>query len=184
VAELCTAVTESLLSETEQDLLKSAALLHDIGKICVPDSFLHKNCPPDDAEKDVLGSHHETGVKIVRATVGSNELADLIMHHHSGCKNVPIASRILTIADAYDEMTGDYVDRKGISKQDAIAELKRLAGKKYDPVLVKHFVAHLESKGPLSETGAESIRPDADRECPTMVLNQSLQPMDRVPSLV
>lgn len=140
VADLCSATGEAIFNQSETQLLRNAALLHDIGKICVPDSILFKTGPLTDEETQTIRMYSQTGVDIVRATFGCDELADLIMHHHSHKKRVPQPARLLSIADAYDAMVTDQSYRKGLSKEDAAHELAKRAGKQFDPRLVRHFI--------------------------------------------
>ena len=146
VSDMCLAMSQTLLERAELKLLRNAALLHEIGRLCVPDSILHKNDELDEGEMEVIQKHYQTGIDIVRSTFRCDELADLIMQFRSKRNDVSIASRVLAIVDAYDTMTSDRSYRERMSKQDAIAELTRLAGKEYDPVLVRRFVAFLNGE--------------------------------------
>ena len=143
VAALCHDVSTDLFTESERHLLKNAALLHDFGKICAPDSILHKEEPLSESEASQVQSHNMIGVDIVRATFGRDDLADLIQQHHSGQKKISLPARLLSIVDAFDTMTTDHSHQRKMSKTAAIDELKKLAGTRFDPTLVKHFVGFL-----------------------------------------
>ena len=152
VADLCVAVAHRLMSLSEAYVLENAALLHDIGKIGVPDSILLKPGPLTQEEWKVMSTHDRIGVEIIRSTFACNELTKTVQSHHAtfaddprhpelpSGKDLPLGARILTIADAYDAMVSDRVYRKGRSKEEAFAELRRCAGRQFDPELVERFI--------------------------------------------
>ena len=164
VADLCVAVAVDLMSVADTYVLEVAALLHDIGKIGVPDSILLKPGPLSNEEWKTMGIHDRIGVEIVGSTFASNALIEIIENHHAfyGGKgrntelptgdNIPLGSRILAIADAYDAMVSDRVYRKGMPQESAFAELRRCAESQFDPKLVEKFidvvVARYENRTP------------------------------------
>ncbi|MCA9064030.1 MAG: diguanylate cyclase [Planctomycetaceae bacterium] len=155
VADLCVAVGEGLLSMRECYTLETAALLHDIGKIGVPDMILHKTTALTDEEFQMMRRHVSMGVHLVKASFGSDELTDIVAHHSVwfNLKNAPdvngtavkprIASRILAIADAYDSMTSENPYRKRRSRNDAFQELRLCSGTQFDPELVERFILRI-----------------------------------------
>ena len=152
VADLCVALAKGRMSVRDCFLLEVAALLHDIGKLGVPDAILLKPGPLSDEEWVVMRAHDRMGAEIVAAAFGSGELTRIVQTHHAWFggnsrdpglprgSDIPLPSRILTIADAFDAMVTDRVYRKGRSRQAAFEELRRCAGRQFDPVLVEAFI--------------------------------------------
>jgi len=99
-----------------------------------------------------MRSHDAMGEEIIAAAFASPELTNIVRMHHAWfggsphvanlpkSESIPVAARILTIADAFDAMTSDRVYRKGRSREDAFAELRRCAGTQFDPQLVERFI--------------------------------------------
>ena len=134
-------------------LLKAAALLHDIGKIRVPDNVLFKPGPLEDDEWVSVREHPKFGVAILRHIKGLAGCLPIIQHHHEHFDgngypagltgdNIPIDARILAVADAYDAMTSARPYRTNrLDHKDAIRELLRCSGTYFDPEIVKVFAA-------------------------------------------
>ena len=152
VADLCVAVADGMMSVEDSYVLEVAALLHDIGKIGVPDSILLKPGPLTSEEWKVMGIHDRIGVEIIGSTFTNETLLEIVENHHAfygGLSrhedlptghDIPLRARILSIADAYDAMVSDRVYRKGMPQEDAFAELRRCAGSQFDPELVPRFI--------------------------------------------
>lgn len=157
VANHCVRTGQGFLSEDDLDLIEVAGLLHDIGKIGVPDHILLKPGALTDAEWKLMGLHDQISVEIVANLIDSEDLLAIIRFHHckfgSGDVNaagptgeaIPVAARILTIADSYDAMVSDRVYRKGRTHEEAVTELRRCAGRQFDPEWVERFVASFET---------------------------------------
>lgn len=139
------------LSSLHMDELELLAMLHDIGKIAIKESILSKPSKLTENEWEEMKKHCEIGYRITQATPELSKISEYILCHHEWWngegypqglqgKNIPLLSRILTITDAYDAMTSDRVYHKAISKEEAIAELKRYAGIQFDPDLVEIFI--------------------------------------------
>ncbi|MBT4512174.1 MAG: PAS domain S-box protein, partial [Chloroflexi bacterium] len=138
------------LSQKELADLYSASILHDIGKIGVPDSVLCKPGKLTDEEWLLIKRHSSEGSKIVGHIKELRSIVPYILHHHEwydgngypdglAGKDIPLAARIISIADAYDTMTTDRTYRRAMSSELAIAELRRCKGTQFDPHLVKEF---------------------------------------------
>jgi hypothetical protein len=144
------------MSIREQYVLEIAALLHDIGKIGVPDSVLHKPGPLDDDEYNVMQQHVQMGVEILQTVFASKELVNITENRYTwfdGSQNpeglsggdIPLGSRILAIADAYDSMISGRVYRPAYSEEEAFAELRRGAAKQFDPRIVDEFISKVNA---------------------------------------
>jgi putative nucleotidyltransferase with HDIG domain len=137
------------LDDREQDLIHTAALLHDIGKFIFPDSILFAERKLTDEEWTTVKMHPEQGARLVRRIDGYGPVADIIYCHHerydgNGYYNVPLeqiplGSRIIAAADTYDVMTSRDSYRRPVSSEAALAELRRVSGSQLDPVVVEAF---------------------------------------------
>ncbi|MCA9173082.1 MAG: diguanylate cyclase [Planctomycetales bacterium] len=158
VADLCVFTAEGLLSLKECYTLEVAALLHDIGKIGVPDSILLKPGALTDEEWQVMRRNDTIGKEIIRASFASPKLTAIVSNyqmHYAGAPDragapigneLPLGARILAIADAYDAMTTDQVFREGCTPSEAFAELRRCAGTQFDPELVERFITTMGTR--------------------------------------
>jgi putative nucleotidyltransferase with HDIG domain len=144
------------VDEREQDLIHTAALLHDIGKFIFPDSILVADRKLTDEEWETVKLHPEQGAKLVRRIEGYGPVADIIIAHHErvdgrGYPNgligdeIPLGSKIISVADTYDVMTSRDSYRRPVSSEAAIVELRRVAGSQLDPVVVERFIEMIES---------------------------------------
>lgn len=152
VSELCKSMGESLgLNERKIYDLKTAGLLHDIGKIAIEENILNKPGKLTEDEFKEIKRHPEIGYRILSTVNEMSEIAEYILLHHEmwngngypkGLKgeNIPIESRIIAIADAYDAMISERSYRKALSEEFAIEELRRNAGIQFDEELVKVFI--------------------------------------------
>ncbi|SKC37629.1 PAS domain S-box-containing protein/diguanylate cyclase (GGDEF) domain-containing protein [Maledivibacter halophilus] len=139
------------LTDREMDELSLIAILHDIGKIGIPDYILTKNGPLTEEEWEIMKKHCEIGYHIVKSSPELGFIADTILSHHErwdgngyprGIKGekIPKLSRIISIIDAYDVMTHNRSYRKAISYIEAIEELRKCSGTQFDPELVNVFI--------------------------------------------
>ena len=142
------------LPDEATETIVFAASLHDVGKIGVPDHVLLKQGKLDEDEFGWMRKHPEWGWMAIRDVSGFQEAALLILHHHerldgSGYPSrlhgteIPLGSRLITVADSYDALTTDRPYRTARSHADALAELYRCAGTQFDPQVVKAFSAVL-----------------------------------------
>jgi diguanylate cyclase (GGDEF)-like protein/PAS domain S-box-containing protein len=143
------------LAPSELDELALLSALHDIGKIGIKDSILIKPGKLTKKEWQIMKGHSEIGYKIAQSSPQLLKIADGILYHHEWWdgtgyphgltgENIPVISRILAIADAYDVMTNNRVYKKAVTKKEAIKELKRYSGTQFDPRLVEKFIEILE----------------------------------------
>ncbi|MEN6351689.1 MAG: HD domain-containing phosphohydrolase [Syntrophomonas sp.] len=145
------------LSSSELDNLKLLAALHDIGKIAIPNDILDKPGKLSPEEWATVKNHPEIGYRIVISSPELAPIAEAILHHHEwwdgsgyplGLKGerIPIISRIIAIADAYDVMINGRPYKKPMSESEAWAEIERCAGTQFDPKLVEKVLL-FEIKG-------------------------------------
>jgi diguanylate cyclase (GGDEF)-like protein/putative nucleotidyltransferase with HDIG domain len=166
VAELSVLCAREIVNSKDAYVIEIGALLHDIGKIGVPDAILLKPGPLTKDEWTVMHIHDRIGMEIVEASFANRSLVDIVRYHHSAFgpipndpealsgRDIPLGARIVTIADAYDAIISDRIYRKGRSKEEAFAELRRCAGRQFDPDLVEHFIKVVENYQPRKVTVA------------------------------
>src|SRR5882672_3284135 len=135
-----------------------AALLHDVGKIGVPDTILKKNAPLTPEERALINRHPEYSWSILRLFSGLEEASLFTLHHHESFDgtgyparlkghDIPLASRIVSVIDAYDAMVSNRCYRKGLPHDEAIRRLLSGSGAHFDPEVVRAFIpiAELEA---------------------------------------
>lgn len=137
--------------ESELEHIEIAGLLHDIGKIAIPQSVLCKPGKLTDEEFDVMKSHPQNSEKFVASIKRLQEVAPGMKHHHERWdgrgypdrlegENIPYAARIIAIADTYDAMTSTRSYRKALEHEVAISEIERCKGQQFDPTLADKFI--------------------------------------------
>ncbi|MBC8059475.1 MAG: diguanylate cyclase [Clostridiaceae bacterium] len=152
VSELCKSMGVALgLTENENEELKSVGLLHDIGKIGIDENILNKTSELTEEEYKEIHRHPEIGYRLLKTVSNMSDKANYILYHHErwdgkgypkGLKGdkIPFVSRIIAIADAYDEMTSGNNYLGALSKKVAIEKLQENAGIAFDPYLVSVFI--------------------------------------------
>lgn len=144
------------LSENEMDNLKHAAMLHDLGKIGIPDEILLKKEKLTDDEYAIIKKHPQTGAEIIRHLHFLKDVSPIVLYHHerfdglgycSGLKGkeIPLGARIIAIADVYQALTSDRPYRKAYSIEEALKILKDGSGTQFDPEIVKVFLEIIET---------------------------------------
>ena len=144
------------LSDDELNALRTGALLHDIGKLAIPDHILSKPGPLTPAELEKTKIHSTIGASILEGIDFKYPVVATIKYHHefwdgSGYperlagENIPFTARVLTIADAFDTLQSDRPYRAAVSREEARKHLLAEAGKQFDPVIVNVFLKHLTS---------------------------------------
>ncbi|MFN8513585.1 MAG: diguanylate cyclase [Thermomicrobiales bacterium] len=149
------------LPERDVSILRTAGLLHDVGKVSIPDRILRKPARLTKEEWQVMRQHVEFGELIIRGVPSLNDILEPVMHHHErwdgkgyprglAGEDVPLLGRIMIVADAYSAMTLDRPYRRGLSIPDALAELRAGASTQFDPTLVATLCDALEQDLPYS----------------------------------
>jgi diguanylate cyclase (GGDEF)-like protein len=141
------------LDETQVELTRLAASLHDLGKLAIPEEILRKPGLLSESERLVLERHPQIGHRMLES-LGVEPIAEWVLHHHERWdgagypdglrgEEIPLGARIIFVADAFDAMTSERVYRDPLSERDALAELERCAGTQFDPGVVEAFSAEL-----------------------------------------
>ncbi len=133
-------------------IIKIASMLHDVGKIGIDLSIIRKPAELNAAEWDQVRMHSDIGANIVGQLGSLGDAASMIRYHHArfggggypdpemSGERIPIGSRIIFVADAFDAMMSDRPYRKAMTKDAAFAELKRCSGEQFDPKIVDAFL--------------------------------------------
>jgi len=140
------------LSNTQREELKTAAMLHDIGKIGITDFILGKQAPLNAEERDIIKSHPQKGYEILKPIKQFEPILSSILHHHEhydgtgypgglAGDEIPLYARIIAIADTYDSIISTRPYRQGAGHQEAVAELLRFSGSQFDPHIVQAFIS-------------------------------------------
>jgi HAMP domain-containing protein len=153
VAKAALAVADHLeLSPTQREALELGALLHDIGDIRIPEAVLQKAGPLTEAERQIMAQHPTWGVDILETVPGLTPALDVVGGHHERYdgkgyphglrgEEIPFTARIFAVADALDAMTHDRPYRAARAIAEALEELRREAGKQFDPRVVEAALA-------------------------------------------
>jgi diguanylate cyclase (GGDEF)-like protein len=154
------------------DVVARAAELHDVGKVAIPDAILNKPGKLDEAEWEYMRQHTIFGERILSAAPALRPVAKIVRWSHERWDGagypdsifggaIPLSARIVAVCDAYDAMTSDRAYRKALSSKQACDELRREAGKQFDPAVVQAFLIEIEAAESAPEeplgpwTGAE-----------------------------
>ena len=163
IASIVVAMARNLdLSDAEVDRIRTAALLHDVGKVAVPQDILDKPAALSSAEWRTVVQHPRIGQVILEQAAALKDAVPIILHHHerySGhgypfglrANDIPLGARIVAIADAYDAMTNDRPYKRAMSHEAAVKELRRHAGTQFDPELVTLFCDLFASRAPTPD---------------------------------
>ncbi len=167
VGKFSVAIAEEIkMSDEKIVFLKYAAVLHDIGKIGVSETILNKEGKLLDLEWESIRAHPVIGQTIIKKIKFLFDIGLVVRHHHErydgkgypdGIKGeeIPLEARIIAVADTYDAITSDRIYRKGRTHDEAIAELKRVAGTQLDPEIVEIFCKVVKS-----ESSVRTVRTD------------------------
>lgn len=149
------------LPESHNADIELLAILHDIGKVAIPNTILDKPGSLNPDEWEVMRSHSEIGFRIASRTPELIAIAEPILYHHErwdgkgyplglAGEAIPLSSRILAVVDAFDAMTHDRVYHQGIPVTDALAEIERCAGAQFDPTVARLFLQLIEDEAQFS----------------------------------
>lgn len=154
------------LDQNSYSDIEVAALLHDIGKIGIPDAVLNKPTRLTTEEYDLMKKHPEYGWSVLRQVPGFERVSLLILHHHEGYdgkgypgglggEEIPIGSRIVSVIDAFDAMVSSRPYREGLPFEEAERRLLEASGTQFDPAVVKCFLplARAEMPAVLAAVG-------------------------------
>lgn len=160
VAAYSLAITDFLaLSETDRNNILSAALMHDIGKIGIPEAILNKRGSLTDEEYMMIKTHPEIGYQILSRVAAFKDIVPAVRSHHERFDgkgypdgisklSIPVYARILCVSDAFDSMTSDRVYRPAPGLEYAVEELRENAGKQFDPDFAYALVEILTDRTP------------------------------------
>ncbi len=162
-------IAESMnMSDAEVEEIRLGAVLHDIGKVGIPEQILNKSGPLNPDEWEMMKGHVVYGAKILEPLTPLARIREMVLHHHeffdgSGYpdalagENIPLGARIVAVADAYDTITSDRTYKKGRAASDALAELERCANAQFDARIVEIFVqAMRQLPNPIIEVASLS----------------------------
>jgi len=139
------------MTDPEVEEIRLGALLHDVGKVGIPEAILNKGGPLNPDEWETMKTHVSYGGKLLEPLRPMARIRQMVLHHHeffdgSGypdalCgETIPLGARIITIADSYDTITSDRSYKKGRTADEALSELERCANTQFDPRLIAAFV--------------------------------------------
>jgi putative nucleotidyltransferase with HDIG domain len=152
VSQLSTAIAREMgFGEGQVEEVEIASLFHDVGKIKMPDSILHKGGRLDQDERREMMRHPEYGAEILTKAQSLFKYIPPVRHHHewfdgSGYPDglagdrIPVAAAIVSLADAYDAMTSDRPYRTAMTREEALAKIAEFSGKQFDPAIVRVFL--------------------------------------------
>lgn len=152
VGALCRKIATVMgLDENEINKIEKAGIIHDIGKVAIRIQTLQKPGQFNQEEWDEIKAHAEIGAKIIRSSKEMGDISAVVFAHHErfdgtgypqGIKGdvLPLAAKIIAIADSFDTMTHDTVYRKKMNKKQAIEEIQKHQGSQFDPEIVKLFI--------------------------------------------
>lgn len=168
VVEISLAVGEELgLSSEEKETLHLAAILHDVGKIGIRDVILLKQGPLTPEEFDQIREHPQLGAEILAPIKQLEAVIPAVRYHQERCDGqgypeglkgdeIPLASRIIAVADTFDAMTTDRPYRPRLSDEAAIAEIERCTGSQFDPKVVEAFMRACKA-GRISSEALQAV---------------------------
>jgi len=152
VQRLCVAVAQEIgLDDELITAVHAAAPVHDIGKLAIPDSLLHRPGPLTHEEYEIVQRHAAMGAEILKGIEDGAALASIVRHHHENWDGtgypdrlrreaIPIGARILAVVDCYDALTSQRPYRQPLTHAEAIAMIVARRGTMYDPAILDAFV--------------------------------------------
>ena len=152
VSDLATAIAQRRGRDPKEvSRIGMAALLHDIGKVAIPDALLQKVGPLSSQEHALLQEHAELGAEILESSPFLDDLLPAVRHHHERWDGggypdqlcgeaIPLSARIIAVAEAYDFIQRTFLYHVGCSPEEALAELEQCAGTQFDPAIVQSLI--------------------------------------------
>ncbi len=176
--------TAMKLSAQAIDTVENGALLHDIGKIAVPDHVLFKPAALDPSERAIIARHPVIGAGLLQHVAAMREIVPCIMHHHERIDGrgypdgltggaIPLGARIIAVADTFDAMTTDRPYRRALDPEHAAAELRRIAGTQLDARPVAAFLELLANGEIVPPAAASQTEPVFGRKSEMEALARS-----------
>jgi putative nucleotidyltransferase with HDIG domain len=169
VTELSIKLAEAYqVPDMEIENIKLGGLLHDIGKIGIPEAILNKPGRLTDEEYDIIKSHPDLGLHILGKVEFLEHIVPIIRHHHerydgkgypSGLKadNIPLLARIVSVVDTFDAMTTNRPYRKALTVEESLTEIEKCSGTQFDPLVVDCFIQMVRRDGINFELGDMSL---------------------------
>jgi diguanylate cyclase (GGDEF)-like protein/putative nucleotidyltransferase with HDIG domain len=172
VSAYASLIAEALgLNDLEIEEIRLGGVLHDIGKVAIPENILNKNGPLNPDEWDTMKAHVTFGAKILEPLTPLARIREMVLHHHeffdgSGYphamagEKIPLGARIIAVADAYDTITSDRTYKKARAAGEALAELERCANAQFDAKVVEAFVRTMKAMpNPIIEVASATRNP-------------------------
>lgn len=171
VAEYAVIIAESMFDNLEMiEKIHIAAHLHDIGKIGIPDTILNKPGRLSSEDMALMQSHSQKGYQILKRIPLFKNIAKIVLHHHERYdglgypeglhgEQIPIESRIIAVADAFDAMTSHRTYRQAMDMESALKEINAHRGEQFDPEVVDHFNRIAASMPHFAFIVAQDVRP-------------------------
>lgn len=165
--------TELGLTPRERDIIENAALLHDLGKVGIPDAILLKPGKLDDRERSIMTTHPRIGSEIIAGVATMEDIAPCVLHHHERLDgkgypdgltrgDIPRGSRVIAVADTFDAMTTDRPYRAALSVEEAVSEMRRVSGTQLEGAYVEAFVRIIERGRVVPPIQPSSFVPTGD----------------------
>jgi len=155
-------ITEAMnLPEKSIETIQQAAIYHDIGKIGIPNQILFKPGNLTPSQWQIMILHPVIGAELLSADLLNKEIVEAVYHHHErwdgngypdglAREDIPIAARIIAVADSFDAMTASRPYKKTLDKNQALEEISRCAGTQFDPEVAGIFISLMEDRNIVS----------------------------------
>jgi diguanylate cyclase (GGDEF)-like protein len=176
IAEMSSMLAQALdLPPGEIERVRTASLLHDLGKLAIPDDILDNPGELNDREWRVVSEHPKIGQVVLEQAGALRDAATIVLHHHEwfdgrgyphglAGREIPVGARIVAIADAYEAMVAGRPYRSAVAHHAALAELRRHAGVQFDPELVQLFVTLFADGVPWTPSERGNLHDEPDFE--------------------
>jgi putative nucleotidyltransferase with HDIG domain len=155
--------------ESHLSAIETAALLHDMGKLAIPEHILNKPGPLTEAEFETMKCHSEIGADLLSSIRFPYPVVPIVRHHHEQWEgtgyparisgtDIPLGARILAVVDCFDALTSDRPYRQRLSREDAFTILRARRGKAYDPLVVDSFIENWADIAPLAVRAGQDAK--------------------------